>query len=122
MPAQPAVKCAVAFFDGQNLFYAAKHAFGYAWPNYDPRKLARAVCQVKDWQLESTYFYTGLPSAQDDAFWNHFWTAKLRTWAHRRANIFAPPQISQSNSAFARRWLDNGARRQRKRNRHSPGA
>lgn len=36
MPAEPPVKRAIAFFDGQNLFYAAKYAFGYSWPNYDP--------------------------------------------------------------------------------------
>jgi hypothetical protein len=49
MPVEPAVKRAIAFFDGQNLFYAAKHAFGYSWPNYDPLKLARAVCQSQGW-------------------------------------------------------------------------
>lgn len=34
MPTEPAIKRVVAFFDGQNLFYAAKYAFGYNWPNY----------------------------------------------------------------------------------------
>jgi hypothetical protein len=29
MPAEPSIKRAVAFFDGQNLFYHAKAAFGY---------------------------------------------------------------------------------------------
>jgi uncharacterized LabA/DUF88 family protein len=77
MPAEPAVKRTVAFIDGQNLFYAAKHAFGYAWPNYDVVKLARAVSQAKGWQLDKTCFYTGIPSPQDDPFWNSFWTAKL---------------------------------------------
>ncbi|HJT32057.1 MAG TPA: hypothetical protein VJ783_08370 [Pirellulales bacterium] len=52
MPAEPAVKRAVAFFDGQNLFYAAKYAFGYNWPNYDPLKLAGIVCQKQGWQLQ----------------------------------------------------------------------
>lgn len=77
MPTEPAVKRAVAFFDGQNLFYAAKYAFGCNWPNYDPLKLAGVVCQRQGWQLQSTRFYTGIPSPQDDPFWNHFWTAKL---------------------------------------------
>jgi uncharacterized LabA/DUF88 family protein len=74
---EASVKRAAAFFDGQNLFYAAKHAFGYRWPNYDPLKLARHVCALHGWQLAATHFYTGLPSVQDDPFWNHFWTAKL---------------------------------------------
>ena len=77
MPAEPAVKRAIAFFDGQNLFYAAKYAFGYPWPNYDPLKLAQVVCQTQGWQLLKTCFYTGVPSPDDDPFWNHFWTAKL---------------------------------------------
>ena len=48
MPAEPAIKRAIAFIDGQNLFYAAKYAFGNAWPNYDPLKLSQAVCRT-DW-------------------------------------------------------------------------
>lgn len=77
MPAEPPIKRALAFIDGQNLFYAARFAFGYAWPNYEPLLLARRVCQARDWRLSGTRFYTGIPSPQDDPFWNHFWTAKL---------------------------------------------
>lgn len=77
MPVEPSVKRTIAFFDGQNLFYAVKYAFGYRWPNYDPLKLAETVCRTQDWQLVKTCFYTGVPSPDDDAFWNHFWTAKL---------------------------------------------
>jgi uncharacterized LabA/DUF88 family protein len=89
MPAEPALKRAVAFFDGQNLFYGVKYAFGYNWPNYDPLKLAQAVCQAQGWQLDATCFYTGLPSAQDDAFWNHFWTAKLAQLARVGVRTFS---------------------------------
>ena len=32
MPAEPPVKRTIAFFDGQNLFHAAKDAFGHVWP------------------------------------------------------------------------------------------
>ncbi len=77
MPAEPTIKRALAFFDGQNLFYAAKYAFGYKWPNYDPQRLAESVCQAMGWQLRETRFYTGFPNPSDDSFWNHFWTAKL---------------------------------------------
>ncbi len=67
---------AVAFFDGQNLFHCAKKAFGYSFPNYDPLALAREVCTQKGWQLTGSRFYTGVPDAGDNAFWNHFWVAK----------------------------------------------
>jgi hypothetical protein len=42
VPAEPTLKRTIAFVDGQNLFYAAKKAYGYPYPNYDPKKLACA--------------------------------------------------------------------------------
>ncbi len=35
MSSEPPVKRAIAFVDGQNLFHAARKAFGYTYPNYD---------------------------------------------------------------------------------------
>ena len=35
MPSEPPLKRAFVFVDGQNLFHAAKEAFGYSFPNYD---------------------------------------------------------------------------------------
>ena len=40
MAPEPAVKRTVAFVDGQNLFFAARQAFGYTYPNYDFPALA----------------------------------------------------------------------------------
>ena len=56
---EPAVKRAVAFIDGQNLFFAAKDAFGYTHPNYDFPAVAKAVCAGSQWNLTETRFYTG---------------------------------------------------------------
>ncbi|MHB0979136.1 MAG: PIN domain-containing protein [Thermoleophilia bacterium] len=83
MPAEPDATRAVAFVDGQNLFYAVKEAFGYTFPNYDIPALASAVCARGGWRLSGVRFYTGIPSAQDDPFWNHFWTAKLAVMGTR---------------------------------------
>ncbi|MCL4839216.1 MAG: NYN domain-containing protein [Thermoanaerobaculia bacterium] len=77
MPAEPGTKRAVVFVDGQNLFYAVKQAFGYSFPNYDVPALARSLCDRQGWALSGIHFYTGIPSAQDDPFWNRFWSAKL---------------------------------------------
>jgi hypothetical protein len=41
---EPALKKAIAFIDGQNLFHQVKDAFGYRFPNYDVAALAREVC------------------------------------------------------------------------------
>ncbi|SDT93882.1 NYN domain-containing protein [Stappia sp. ES.058] len=67
---------AIAFVDGQNLFHSAKASFGHRYPNYNVRKLAKAVCEAQGWELEAVRFYTGVPDAKDNAFWNHFWVAK----------------------------------------------
>ena len=77
MSAGRETKRAVAFFDGQNLFHAAKAAFGYTFPNYDPLLLAKAVCRLKGWAFAEARFYTGMPSERDNAVWHHFWKARL---------------------------------------------
>lgn len=77
MPTEPPVKRTVAFIDAQNVFHSAKEAFGYRHPNFDSLKLARTICESRDWLLDATRLYTGMPARGDDAFWNHFWTAKL---------------------------------------------
>ena len=51
MLTEPAIKRAVAFIDGQNLFYAAKNAFGYIYPNYDASALAETICKTRNWNL-----------------------------------------------------------------------
>lgn len=89
MPAEPTTKRAIAFIDGQNLFYAVKYAFGYTFPNYDVPALAAAVCRQQGWTLTQVRFYTGIPSVQDDPFWNHFWSAKLAVMGTRGVVTFS---------------------------------
>jgi uncharacterized LabA/DUF88 family protein len=91
VPTEPATKRAIAFVDGQNLFHAAREAFGYTYPSYDPQKLAEQVCQGQGWQLQQVRFYTGFPAAEDQPFWNHFWTAKLAVLGTRRLYTYARP-------------------------------
>jgi uncharacterized LabA/DUF88 family protein len=82
---------AVAFFDGQNLFHCAKTAFGYTFPNFDPLALARAVCALKGWVLSEARFYTGVPDAADNAFWNHFWVAKGAQMGREGMHVYTRP-------------------------------
>ena len=88
---EPDAKRAVAFFDGQNLFHAARQAFGYTYPNFQPVVLAQQVCKDQGWQLTQTRFYTGVPDRVNDAFWNHFWLAKLGALGHRGVHVFSRP-------------------------------
>jgi uncharacterized LabA/DUF88 family protein len=91
MLAEPQIKRVVSFVDGQNLFYAAKNAFGYNHPNYDIAALAAAVCKKQHWQLDQVRFYTGYPDASDNAVWNHFWTAKLAQMGRQNVHVFSRP-------------------------------
>ncbi len=86
---EPPIKRTYAFFDGQNLFYACKEAFGYKYPNYAPWLLAQAVCRRQGWQLDKIFFYTGVPSMEDNVFWNHFWTMKLAVMGTRGVNVYS---------------------------------
>ncbi len=89
MPPEPAAKRTVAFIDGQNLFHAAREAFGYTYPNYDARALAERVCTGRDWQLVHTRFYTGIPDREDDARWHDFWSAKLAVMGRQGVHVYS---------------------------------
>ena len=85
MPEEPTVKRAVSFFDGQNLFRHAKDAFGHHHPNYDPVRLAAAVCDANGWISAAVRFYTGVPEAKSSPMWHGYWTRRLT--ALRRAGV-----------------------------------
>src|SRR5439155_23705368 len=89
MPTEPPLKRTVAFIDGQNLFHAAREAFGYTYPNYDVRALAERVCIARDWQLAKTRFYTGIPDREDDARWHGFWSAKLGVMGRQGIHVYS---------------------------------
>lgn len=91
MPQEPTIKRAFIYFDGQNLFYAARDAFGYSYPNYDVRKLSQAVCQKFGWELSRIHFYTGIPDRSDNPFLNHFWGAKFAMMGRQQIKLFSRP-------------------------------
>ena len=91
MPQPPSPIRCVAFFDGQNLFYSAKAAFGFTYPNYDPAKLARAICAQEGWECVGVRFYSGVPDADDNKFWNHFWVAKGAQMGRDGVKVFTRP-------------------------------
>jgi uncharacterized LabA/DUF88 family protein len=88
---EPAIKRAVTFVDGQNLYRSVKEAFGYHYPNYDLQKLSEAVCQSRGWNLTQVRFYTGVPDATDDPRWNHFWVGKLAVMGKTGIEVFSRP-------------------------------
>ena len=72
MPEEPRRKRAVSFIDGQNLFRHAKDAFGHHHPNYDPVKLAAAVCAANGCDAAGIRFYTGVPDAARSPLWHGY--------------------------------------------------
>jgi uncharacterized LabA/DUF88 family protein len=86
---EPKSKRAIVFIDGQNLFHAAKEAFGYPYPNYNVKLLAKKICALKGWILKETRFYTGVPDLEDDAPWHTFWTNKLTAMGQEKVKIFS---------------------------------
>jgi uncharacterized LabA/DUF88 family protein len=85
------IKRAIIFVDGQNLFYAARKAFGYTYPNVDPLKLAQALCVRNAWQLVEVRFYTGVPDREDDPIWHHFWAAKKLAMVRAGVFVYSRP-------------------------------
>ena len=66
-PSEPPVKRTVVFIDGQNLFHAAREAFGYTYPNYD------------------------IHDPADNQFWHRFWEGKLRAISWQDAHVYSRP-------------------------------
>jgi len=91
MPPEPASKRTAAFIDGQNLYHAAREAFGYTYPNYDVLALARSICDRQGWQLDQVRFYTGIPDPTDDPFWNHFWLHKMAMLGRQGVVVYSRP-------------------------------
>ena len=87
MPQAPAKPRSIAFVDGQNLFNAAKEAFGYTYPNYDVLKLAQEVASMGDWLLIETRFYSGIPERSDPR--HAFWGNKLSALGRQGVVLFS---------------------------------
>jgi len=91
MACEPTVKRAITFIDGQNLFHAAREAFGYTYPNYDVVCLSKAICQAHGWDLHQVRFYTGVPNSADNQFWSKFWAAKLLAMRRQGVLTYSRP-------------------------------
>ena len=91
MRAEPASKRAAVFVDGQNLFHAARTAFGTTYPDYDVLALGRTICATRGWAAVDVRFYTAIPESADNARWYWFWTAKLAAMGRQGVHVFSRP-------------------------------
>jgi len=99
---EPQNKRVAAFVDGQNLFNAAKKAFGYDFPNYDPIRLAKLVCEQQTlWTLIKLHFYTGMPSRTKDEPRHRFWEAKIAAMGKNKKLVqtFSRPLVYRNGTA-----------------------
>jgi uncharacterized LabA/DUF88 family protein len=88
----------VGFVDGQNLFYAARQAFGYTYPNYDPRSLTEVVAEAQGWTVTGIRFYTGVPDPSDKPEWHAFWAAKCDVMRDEGITPFTRPLSYQTST------------------------
>lgn len=107
MVVEPAVKNAIAFIDGQNLYRHAKDAFGHHHPNYHPIKLHTAVCEAKGWRPSLVRFYTGIPSATESEMWAGYWASRVLSM--KRAGIVATTRPIRYHRQEVE--LDDGSRK-----------
>jgi uncharacterized LabA/DUF88 family protein len=78
----------VTFFDGQNLFGAAKRAYGYMNATYDPVLLSRHVAGSLSAALTEIRFYTGVHTqAESPALWS-YWNTKIGRMRSSGVNVF----------------------------------
>lgn len=91
---EPEKKRVVAFIDGQNLFFAAKEAFGYDYFNSDPLKLVMEICknQIKNGCTTSQVrFYTGVHERQVNPFLHETWSKRLGKFKRTGIHTFSRP-------------------------------
>ena len=108
---------AISFVDGQNLFYAARQAFGYTYPNYDPRSLTEVVAAAQGWAVAGIRFYTGVPNPADNPFWHGFWAARCRAmWNEGITPLHSASELSDRDDRSAWGRQDGDPRRPGERN------
>lgn len=87
-PQRPSIVRVHIFFDGQNVFHAAKARFGYPFPNFDPIKLAAELMNPPgDRRLEQIHFYTEIHKHTENPFWHGFWTNKVAAIGRAGARV-----------------------------------
>ena len=85
---EPPLKRVHVFFDGQNLYQAAKRAFRRDRPDYCVQKLAQHVCAADDWRLDKVHFYTGYPSVSEQEYWHRYWSKRTLQMKRRGVRVF----------------------------------
>jgi len=90
MPADPLVKRAIAFFDGRNLFYAPKYAFGYSWFMTIPEVATRLTGHASGARLTMRV-------------WIHATTGR-RECARDRQAEYLPQSTSERGESIGKRY------------------
>lgn len=86
-----AVARAVAFIDGQNLFAAARDAFGVKASSFDVVALSHAVAVSRGWEVHGVRFYSGVPTASDNERLHRAWSSQLREMRTQGVHVTVRP-------------------------------
>ena len=77
--------------DGQNLFAAARGAFGVTAPSFDVVALSQAVAHPRGWRIGEVRFYSGVPSEGDNAPLHRAWASQLRRMRAQGVHVTVRP-------------------------------
>lgn len=69
----------IVFIDGQNLIHSCQAAFSIPYPDFDPKKLAHKICELKGLECGEVRFYTGVHEETEEPGWSAFWKQKFLT-------------------------------------------
>lgn len=88
----PETPRATAYIDLQWWFRAAKFCFDTQLPNFNPKKLAKEICEEKKWDLASTKCYLDVPDPHVSRYWTELWRMRIEDFEAQGMLTWICPQ------------------------------
>ena len=102
---EPTKPRCIAYADMQWFFRTAKFMFGTKSPSFNPRKIARHICEKQGWDLVSTKAYLDVPALDEFEWWAKLWRYRVEDLEAQGVNMWVTPQRQRQ----ALSMTDNGA-------------
>lgn len=77
----------IVFIDGQNLIHSCQDAFSIPYPDFDPYKLAKKLCEVHSLNCGEVRFYTGVHEETEEPGWAAFWKQKIMNMTRDQVRV-----------------------------------
>jgi uncharacterized LabA/DUF88 family protein len=106
MAKQPKLKRAIAFFDGSNVRFAAREAFGEEITNCNPLALATDVCAQEGWALQDVHYYLGVPDVRVTEDGHYAWMKRCARWRKQGVKVFTRPLQHDDDGGAREKGVD----------------